>query len=365
MAQGGIVRAVMFAFYVVLFLLVPFTSERTLAQQDVIEKAKQEGEVVVWAHTFDGADEFVKGFNKIHPYLKVKIWDGRTEEVVNKVITEAKAGKFSPDVVILSTRGYPEIHKAGILQKYPWPEQTKRWPNQPAHGFWKITAASLRLPSYNTNLVRPADVPKSWEDLKSPRWAGKSVISSSGADAPLLFADLWKKPNGNLDWERSFGFWSEVIKTAKPKTIRGFTAGFDAIASGEVSIFLLSSVNSAVLFMERGAPIKMAPVGRTMGSTWGIGIPKTIPHPNGTKLFVDYLLSEEGLLSYVNKAKVVALDPAVVERADANVAMKQLGVEWYPIDDETRSDQDVTRATRWWTTELGMRRGKADRKKKQ
>ena len=334
------------------------------AQQDVIEKAKQEGEVIVWAHTFDGADEFLKGFYKHHPYLKVKIWDGRTEEVINKVITEAKAGKFSPDVVILSTRGFPTLQKAGLLQKYPWPEQTKRWPNQPPNGLWKITAASLRLPAYNTNLVRPADVPKSWEDLKSPKWRGKSVISSSGADAPLLFADLWKKPNGALNWEQSEGFWHEVIKNSKPKVIRGFTAGFDAIASGEVSIFLLSAVNSGLLFQEKGAPIKMAPVGRTMGSTWGIGIPKTIPHPNGTRLFVDYLLSEEGLLSYVDKAQVVALDPEVAKRAKANVEMKELGIEWYPIDDETRSAEDITRATRWWTTELGVRRGRRGGKKK-
>jgi len=64
-------------------LLALAVSKTSQAQQDVIEKAKQEGEVIIWTMSFDNAEDFLKGFYKKHPYLKVKIWDGRTEEVVN------------------------------------------------------------------------------------------------------------------------------------------------------------------------------------------------------------------------------------------------------------------------------------------
>ena len=146
----------------------------------------------------------------------MKIWDGRTEQVVNKIITEASAGRFSPDILLLSSRGLPRIHKAGLLQKYDFPKRTNKWAYQPGHGFWKVHTASVRLPAYNKNLVSAADVPKSWDDLKDPKWLGKSVISLSGADAPLLFADLWKKPNGELNWEKAFSFWREVIFPSQP-----------------------------------------------------------------------------------------------------------------------------------------------------
>ena len=345
---------------IMILFLVLTAGTRALAQS-VMDKAKQEGEVIVWTQSFDNSEDFLKGFYAKYPFLKVKIWDGRTEEVVNKVITEATAGKFSPDVLMLSTRGFPAIRKAGLLQEYKWPARISDWPYQPAHGYWKIEAASVRVPAYNTSMVKPADIPKSWDDINSAKWRGKSVISSSGADAALLFADLWKKSDGDLNWEKSTTFWKGVIEKTKPKVIRGFSAGFDAIASGEVAIFLLSSTNSGLNFMKKGAPIDFASVGRTVASPWGIGMPKTLPHPNAARLFIDYLLSEEGLLDYANAVNGMVIDPVVAKKAYGNVAMKKAGVEWYPVDDETRSDADIRKATRWWTTELGVRRGKKKR----
>ena len=73
-------------------LLALAVSKTSQAQQDVLEKAKQEGEVIIWTMSFDNSEDFLKGFYKKYPNIKVKIWDGRTEEVVNKTITEAKAG---------------------------------------------------------------------------------------------------------------------------------------------------------------------------------------------------------------------------------------------------------------------------------
>jgi iron(III) transport system substrate-binding protein len=344
-------------------LLALAVSNTSQAQQDVLEKAKQEGEVIVWTMSFDNSEDFLKGFYKKYPNIKVKIWDGRTEEVVNKTITEAKAGKFSPDILLLSSRGLPRIFQAGLLQKYEFPKRTAKWPFQPKHGFWKVHTASVRLPAYNKNTVSKADIPKSWDDLKDPKWRGKAVISSSGADAPLLFADLWKKPNGELNWEKAFGFWREVIKNTKPKVIRGFSRGFDSIASGELGIFILSSTNSGLNFMKKGAPIRFAPVGRTMGSPWAVAIPKTQPHPNAAKIFTDYFFSDQGLKDYMDAVNGMAIDPVVAKTANGNLTMKKLGVEWYLPPDKLRTAESVTKATKWWTSELGVR-GRRGKKKK-
>ncbi|MCH6545438.1 MAG: extracellular solute-binding protein [Deltaproteobacteria bacterium] len=346
-------------------LLALAVSKTSQAQQDVIEKAKQEGEVIIWTMSFDNSEDFLKGFYKKYPYIKVKIWDGRTEEVVNKTITEAKAGRFSPDILLLSSRGLPRIHKAGLLQKYDFPKRANKWPYQPDHGFWKVHTASVRLPAYNNKLVSKADIPKSWDDLKNSKWLGKAVISSSGADAPLLFADLWKKPNGELNWEKAFSFWREVIKNTKPKVIRGFSRGFDSIASGELSIFILSSTNSGLNFIKKGAPVRFAPVGRTMGSPWAVAIPKTQPHPNASKVFIDYFFTDQGLLTYMDAVNGMAVDPAVAKRAHGNRTMKEIGVEWYLPSDDLRTGENVTKATKWWTSELGVRRGRKGKKKKQ
>ena len=71
-----------------LLLSVSEAAERP-DQQKLIEGAKKEGEVVIWSHTWEkGVSE---QFEKKYPFLKVKVWDGRNETVVNKLITEAKA----------------------------------------------------------------------------------------------------------------------------------------------------------------------------------------------------------------------------------------------------------------------------------
>ena len=44
-------------------------SKTSQAQQDVIEKAKQEGEVIIWTMSFDNSEDFLKGFYKKHPYI--------------------------------------------------------------------------------------------------------------------------------------------------------------------------------------------------------------------------------------------------------------------------------------------------------
>lgn len=351
--------------FFMVFLLLLAVNNTSQAQQGLVDKANKEGEVVIWTMSFDNSEDFIKGFNKRHPHIKVKIWDGRTEEVVNKTITEAKAGRFAYDILLLSSRGLPRIHQAGLLQKYEFPKHTDKWPYQPDHGFWRVHTASVRLPAYNKNLVSSADVPKSWNDLKNPKWRGKVVISSSGADSPLLFADLWKKANGKLNWERSFSFWREVIKNTKPKVIRGFSRGFDSISSGELSLFILSSTNSGLNFMKKGAPVRFAPVGRTMGSPWAVAVPKTQPHPNASKVLLDYFFSTKGMTSYIESVNGMAIDPVVAKTAHGNTTMKKLGVEWYLPPDDVRTAENVTRATKWWANELGVkRRGKKGKKRR-
>jgi iron(III) transport system substrate-binding protein len=334
----------------------PAADSAATPSKQIIDAARKEGEVILWSNSFEEPDKVLKPFYALHPYVKVKLWDGRSEEVINKMVTEAKAGRHSVDVLMLSTRAFPALKNAGLLQQYDWPAHVNRWPHQPKHGFWRNTAASLRIPSYNTKLVAASDVPKSWDDLKNPKWVGKSAISSSGGDAPLLFADLWKKDNGELSWDRSFQFWKEVIQNNKPKIIRGFTAGFESLSAGGISIFLLSTANSAIQYEELGAPIKMAAVGKTIGSAWGIAVARTVLHPNATRLFVDYILSAQGLIHYADIQAVPLLDPDLGKRAKANKRLKELGIDWYPIADEFRSEEDVTKATVWWSTELGLRR---------
>lgn len=342
---------------VALVLSVGTAAERP-DQQKLIEGAKKEGEVIVWTHTWRrGAEKVLEPFYQMYPFLKVKVWDTRTVNVVNKIITEAKAGKYSPDVLLITSRGFPLIRKAGLLKEYDWPNHVRRWPHQPNHKYWINIVGNFYIPTYNSRLIPKNEAPKSWDDLKNPKWKGKTIISSSGSGAPLLFAHMWSKEPGKLNWEKAFDFWSEVVKVTQPKVQRGFGGPTELHAAGEYPIFLLNSIGIALRAMDRGAPVKLVPIREAIvGSSWSLAMPKTVPHPNATKLFLNYLVSAEGVARYATANQTPALDPKVSEKVPINVKLKKLGVDWYPLPEKFMTAENLKKATNWWATTLGVKR---------
>ena len=338
-----------------LVLSVGTAAERT-DQQKLIEGAKKEGEVAIWTHTWEkGVSE---DFEKKYPFLKVKVWDGRNETVVNRIITEAQAGRHSADVVILIDRGLIALKASGFLREHNWPERVKAWPHQTEHNYWAYFNASAFLPIYNPNLVSPNEVPKSWEDLKNPKWKGKAIITVSGAQAPLLFAYLWRKPNGDLNWEKTFSFWKEVVEATEPSTSRGFNQPTELVSSGEYQLLLYNALNTALEYMAEGAKINLVPVGKLIASGLGVAMPKTVPHPNASQLFIDFLTSPEGLLRYTDLHYTIVLDPEVAKKAKSNRIMSELGITAELIPDRYITDENLKKATGAWLSTLGVKRTK-------
>ncbi|MCH6546361.1 MAG: ABC transporter substrate-binding protein, partial [Deltaproteobacteria bacterium] len=249
-----------FTFGVAIVCLALSVGSPGFAQQDVIEGAKKEGEVVVWVHTMANPNQVIKPFEKKYPFLKVKFWDSRSATMIARMIEEAKAGRYSPDVVTFGARNWPELLEAGLLKEQEWPAHVNKWPYQPKHGYWRLHAASLRLPTYNKRLISPSDAPKSWEDLKDRKWRGKSVMSTSGGDSLLLFGYLWREKGQRVNWEKAKAYWGEVIDNTKPRVVRGFSAPNELHAAGEFPLFLLNSTNVALRMIEAGAPISIVPI---------------------------------------------------------------------------------------------------------
>ncbi|MBM2831994.1 MAG: iron transporter substrate-binding protein, partial [Dehalococcoidia bacterium] len=148
------------------------------ASASLEEAAKKEGEVVVWAHSFQDSDQFVRFFKEKYPFLELKIWNATSNEVINKVLEEAKVGRFSADIVTLTDRDI--IKLKDLFLAYEW-SATKGWDevSRPSHNLWRYYVRSAKLPAYNTTLVSAAEAPKSLDDLKDVKWRGKSITSFS------------------------------------------------------------------------------------------------------------------------------------------------------------------------------------------
>jgi iron(III) transport system substrate-binding protein len=336
--------------------LVAVTMAATPMQQQLIEGAKKEGQVTIWVNTWEEG-KVLEPFKQKYPFLKVTVWDGRSTEILARVTEEARAGKFSPDLLSLNDTELAVLRDAGLLREYDWPAHVNSWQNQPKHSFWRNHSVSPRVPTYNTRMISANEAPKSWEDLKNPRWQGKTVVSTSGSDVMLLFANMWKEKQGELNWEKTFAFWGEVIKNTKPHVGGSFTTANQLHIAGEFPLFPVNSFNYALVLKKQGAPVGFVRVGRSPVSSWGFAVPKTVPHPNAAKLFLDYLVSPEALIRYSDANQVPVMDPEAAKKAEVNLVAQELGLEWVAVPEESWKPADARKAVDWWNGQLGLKRG--------
>ena len=45
-------------------------------------------------------------------------------------------------------------------------------------GYWTSVYHNASIIAYNTNLLKPADLPKSYDDLLDPKWKGKMLMDN-------------------------------------------------------------------------------------------------------------------------------------------------------------------------------------------
>jgi len=105
---------------------------------------------------------------------------------------------------------------------------------------------------YNTKLVKPEDVPKSYEDLLRPRWSGNFGIEASDI---IWFAAVAKA----MGEERGLAYFQKLA-AMKPQIRSGHTLMTELVAAGEIPV-VLTLYNQAVdKLKERGAPIDWKPL---------------------------------------------------------------------------------------------------------
>jgi len=327
----------------------------------LIEGAKKEGEVVIW-HIAPLTKNVLKPFKKKYPFLTVKDWRHRGPEGSTKAIEEAKAGMHNHDLTILGPTNMAWLLRANLLAEYDWPN-TKGWVNQPDHNFFRSIVASAKVPVFNTSIIPKAEWPRTWEDLKDPKWRGKTIASSSGEDTALYTAYLWRKNDRELNWERSFKYWSEVIKATKPKIARGFGGPTELVATGVKSIMIWTLANSAQRAIWKGAPIKLLPVKHLVAGNNPFAIMKRAPHPNAARLFADYLTSKEGLLLYADSRAVLVNSPELRNFTRGNKHLAELGFTFDVFPQWVVTDENIQKAASFWISELGIKKKKRARRR--
>ncbi|MDP2743996.1 MAG: ABC transporter substrate-binding protein [Dehalococcoidia bacterium] len=319
-------------------------------EQQLIEGAKKEGEVNLYSQSWPVGSDFDKAFQAKYPFLKFKVWDApRATAILDRLAEEAKIGRYPADVISFAETDFVALVGTGLLQEYNWPNQG--WTGQPNSKLFMNIGSATYYPSYNTNLVTPAELPKTFEDLKNPKWRGRAAISTSGRGIPLYTAYIFGK--GKVDHDKSESFWKEVVASTRPRVMSGYELPNAMLAAGEFAILLMSASSTNTKLMWQGGPI--APVALEVAPVHGysLGMVKNAVHPNAAQLFIDFITSAEGNLLYAaNAQSIMASNPEAAKKAKTNLFYKQYGLNLVPMPAEIYTTEDTERASRFWSIDM-------------
>lgn len=271
-----------------LVLLVCFPGP-SRGQDTRVAKAKEERKVVVYnTTTVPDMQKISEAFRKKYPFLEVESYRSAGERLIQKIITEVRAGRYLADTYIISGLQMWLLRDAGHVVPYVSPEREgvmKAFKDQP--GYWSGVYFNLEVIGYNTKLVSQSEVPKKWDDLLDPKWRGRIMLEAE--DIPW-FASLQQ-----LLGEKKATDFAKRLAKQQLQIRRGHTLISQLVAAGEAALTPTMRVNIAETLKMKGAPVDWHAIDPIAPNPpVSIGLAKNAPHPSAARLFIDFVLSREG-----------------------------------------------------------------------
>ncbi|RBO95536.1 ABC transporter substrate-binding protein [Pseudochrobactrum asaccharolyticum] len=307
------------------------------AGEELAEAARKEGSVTIYAATDQAqAQAALDAFTKKYPGIRIDYNDIGTNGVYNRVISEAAAKQVGGDVfwtsamdqgVKLAVDGYLEAYKSSEAASLP---------------SWAIYKDIVYATSvepigmiYNKTALSEDKVPQTREDLIK-------FISSGEYNGRIATFDPEKSGVGFLiqtnDLDNTSNFWelTKALGTAKGKSYSSTGSMRETVVSGE-NVLAYNLIGSYALDWVKSAPNLGVAFGKDYTPAFSrvAGVLKDAPHPNAGKLFIDFLLSQEGQSALASKG-MPALRKDTTEGYNMDTLNELVGGNLKPIAlDET------------------------------
>jgi iron(III) transport system substrate-binding protein len=259
----------------------------------LVDAAKKEGgKVVVYGSIENDTMDLIAGALKKKTGLETEYWRAAANKVTDRVANESRSGRPLFDVVLTTDATMQIIQKDGFLAKYDSPS-ARAFPKEvidPNLGpSYRKTIIGI---VYHAGIIKPADAPKSLEDLLKPQYKGKVVVPdpSQHTTTAQWMASLPKVMGSR---EKADKFIRDLAAT-NPLLVESLTPAGERITTGETPIGL-AFIKNVVFYGKKGVPLDYVRLGKFMGDGQSIALAAKPLHPNAGKTFIDFFLSEEGL----------------------------------------------------------------------
>lgn len=254
--------------------------------QRLIEGAKKEGELTFYhVTTPPSIAPIIDAFSKKYG-IKVKTWRSSTENVVRRVINEARAGRHEVDVVENNAPEMEALQREKLLQPVNSPHHRDMMPQAfPAHRGWVGNNIDVFVQSFNTQKIKTEDLPKTYQELLDPKWKGMLGIE---AEDHHWFATVAQE----LGREKTMKLFKDIVAKNGLSVRKGHTLLAQLVGSGEVPLALTVYNNMPLILQKKGAPVDWFIIPPAVAALRGIGLLGNSVHPHAALLFYDFMLTE-------------------------------------------------------------------------
>ena len=253
------------------------------ALKALYERGRVEGQVVLWGPQDRELEWIPAEFGKRFPGIQVKWAADRAANT--KIVTEHRAGRHAVDVFTFSLGGTLPLADRKMLGTNDW----TIWSGDSRSALLGGTVAPLYnlvySVVYNDTLVKPAELPKTWDDLLAPRWKGKLVASQFLLPRLLGFLALEWGPAKATEYARALVDRQDTLITRAPREV--------ILQRGERLIAVGEFVSASLYWKSLGMPIGWVPMPIMPAAQFGVSTLASAPHPNAAKLLAGWMITPE------------------------------------------------------------------------
>ena len=262
----------------------------------IVAAAKKEGTLTLYTTIAEkDLPTLIKPFESKYG-VKVNVWRAGTDKILQRTLAEASANRREVDVVHFGSPEMEALSREKVLQPVASPTYRDLVAGSvPPHREWAATLLSVWVQAYNTNLIKKADLPKTYQDLLDPKWKGKLGIESKNQD---WFASVIEIIGGP---EKGMKFFQDLVARNGVSPRTGHTLLTNMVVSGEVPLALTVYNYMPEQARKKGAPIDWFALEPAVARSNAVGVARQAPHPAAALLFHEYMLTDaQPLLSSID-----------------------------------------------------------------
>lgn len=277
-----------------------FTST-SRAQEDLVAKAQVEREINVYGTALVAQfDKFIEPFRKRYPFIKAQYSRATGEALTTKILHEVAGRQLGADAILINNYTQRIFMKRNIIT----PHVTPAMKNFPAgfaekQGYWYGFYLVPYAITYNTNLVKKGDAPKSFDDLLNPRWKGQISLEREEYLVTQSHAQFLGQSKA-VEYFRKLARQDLIM-------VNGHSKQSVLLTAGEFPLIVYSDIARTEELKRKGAPVEWVRAEPHVTVLVTGSITREAKHPAAARLFMNYLTSDEGQKAVLNMDKPPAL----------------------------------------------------------